>query len=133
MLSFRMALRSVPRARAALRFVAFSGYDKKYNIDVLNDARLEALGGATRDGLLRKLEGEFQGERICATRRAEDKLREELSALGDLRDDVAAFNAKRRRILTLRAELVIQREASGRTTDTANGVEREFPVPVSMA
>ena len=133
MRTFFFALRAVPRTRIiTYRFLASSGYDKKYNISVLNDARLEALGGATRDGLLNKLEGEFQGERVSATRRAEDRLREELRALDGLRGDVVAFNDKRKNIITLRTELVIQREASGRITGAASGVEREFIVPAPM-
>ena len=133
MRTFFFALRAVPRTRIiTYRFLASSGYDKKYNTSVLNDARLEALGGATRDGLLNKLEGEFQGERVSATRRAEDRLREELRALDGLRGDVVAFNDKRKNIITLRTELVIQREASGRITGAASGVEREFIVPAPM-
>ena len=117
-------------ARVTVRRFATS--KTPFEISVVNDARMQALGGATRDGLLNKLEAEFQGERVSATRRAEDKLRAELCALESLRADAQAFNAKRKAILNLRMELVIQREASGRTTNTASGVEREYPIPASV-
>ena len=109
-----------------------------------------ALGGETRDGLLAKLQVEFQGERVGATRRAEDKLRHELTQLQCLADELRisqsapsstslgaheqraredAFNKKRGVALKLRGELIVQREVCGIVTNTANGVEREFPIP----
>jgi hypothetical protein len=105
---------------------------ERYNMSVVADARMTALSGATNDALMSKLENEFQGERVSATRRAEDRLRDELLALDGLHKEVDAFNAKRKTTLKLRSELIIQREASGLTIDTTNVVEREFPVPPAL-
>lgn len=105
---------------------------ERYAVSVVNDARKSSLGGATREGLLDKLAGEFQAERVSATRRAEDKLRLALASLQDRAGGAEAFNLKRMGALKLRSELIIQREVCGIVTGTAGSVEREFPVPAAM-
>ena len=148
----------VPAARATA-FVprssfgsAGGGSDKfarKYDLQVEVDARARARGGLGGGGAggnpaeaaMHKVAGEFQDERISATRRAESRLREELCALAELaRADVSrssshavTFNAKRKNVLKLRGELIIQREVvAGMAVDAANAVEREFPVPAAL-
>jgi hypothetical protein len=110
-------------------------------MSVLNDARQTSLGGATRDGLFNKLQGEFMGERVSSTRRAEDKLRfevDDLAALaaalkgGASAEATAAFNARRKAAMKLRFELIVQREVSGLGTNAAATVEADFPLPASL-
>jgi hypothetical protein len=132
----------LPRARPvhastrALRGpLDLAGFDER----ITNDAKMASFGRSTQDGLLSKLQAEFTGERINATRRAEDRLRSETEVLATLRksaEDSAtareAFVVKRKALLALRNELVIQRELSGIVRGTASGVEREFPLPGAL-
>jgi len=91
---------------------------------------------------MNKIAGEFQGERISATRRLEDRLRVDLGGLeeesrrlaaaGSNSEAREAFNTLRKAALKLRGEVVIQREVAGMMMDATSAVEREFPVPAAL-
>ena len=96
--------------------------------------RRSAAAGPLGDAV-DKLSREFAGERVSAAQRAETKLSQELAALDGLRLSGApadAFNAQRAAVLRLRGELIVQREASGRTIEQTAAVEKQFPVPPVM-
>lgn len=121
-------------------------FDSNFNQSVLNDARKTSFSGIknTQEALFDKLQNEFQGERIDTTKRAEEKLIFELKILNDMEikykkggidsnnEMKDLFNLKRKQVLKMRGELIIQREVSGLSFDASSMVERTFPVPPSL-
>jgi hypothetical protein len=125
----------------------FSSSDS-YDQGVIKDAKNRSFAGSntfSRDGLLNKLQSEFQGERISSTKRAEERLRHEIQSLVDLKVQISSsvvsvkqdkiaelremFDHKRKQAIKLRNELVIQREVSGFGTNVVRQVEKDFQIP----
>lgn len=137
----------------ASRTFGSSGSFTGFNQSVLNDARKSSFAGIsnTQEALIHKLQDEFQGERIDTTKRAEDKLTYELKILNDqllvfqnnsnnklssdkLTVDKETFNLKRKLVLKLRGELIIQKEvsSSNQSFDASKIVESTYPIPAAL-
>eukprot|EP00854_Cymbomonas_tetramitiformis_P015871 gene15871-18821_t len=92
---------------------------------------------------MNKLMHEFKAEGVGSMRKAEEKLEMQLKELNrmlkactspllpliDRKEAEAAFKTLRIKAVTLKHELVVQREAVGLTRDDAGVIDKQFPIP----